>query len=349
MKKIGLISLLIFFIVILYTLLFPVRVLEKDSFKISREFDIRSQLSSEEIDGYYFSDNNRCGYFSSDYGMVSHAESAPGKYLAANIYGYVSFDKVGSELSFFSPLGALYRKVANFGYPYMLENSPYVYVIKTNGAGLSMYHINGSAYYENIQFNSLITSIAVDENRNSLVSTVDGKSYLLTPEGEFESTFENGDSRIKMSKATAIEEGAAHLAIVSGLYPEYLDIYERESGSRLLRLETGSNFNYSSYLNFINNRVYFEGIDNLHYYDFAGSEQGSLEITGTLKEVAHSEEGNLLVLTEKESLNYLYLFTPTGIKLFYAEFEENISNLNFLNEESFYFKLDEKIIKVEQS
>ena len=167
----------------MYTLLFPVKTTHNILYGINNYFDTKSELSELNIDGYYTSDNKECGYFSTIYGMVSSYSAGENEYVIANQFGYVTFSKVGNKIDFYSPGGKKYSTIENFGYPYLLENYPYVFILKTNGCGFSQYNITGELIKDNISFNSMITSISSDKESNTLISTVDGKVYYYDIDG----------------------------------------------------------------------------------------------------------------------------------------------------------------------
>lgn len=345
MKKIMLITVLIICIVIVHTLFFPRRIIEKRRFVINTSFSIKSAAKKRTtIDGYFISDNREAGYFSTQEGMVHYIPPVSGQLVDANLHGYVLFGKNGHNLTFFSSQGDLLGTSYDLGYPYMNEKYPYVHIISPDGKGFSLFTLSGKRLYPKKQLHSIITAIDIDKDAQTVISTVDANTLLINPEGKSTYMIENYKSKINLTKANTFQTDGSYLGLTTGIEPELIEVYDRETKSKVHSFKTDTNFNYQSYIAFHNGRIYYEGRETLHYLDLEKEKKGNLEYAGELLEVSYAENGNILLLSQHNSIRYLYLYSPGGIKIFYSEFYDDIDNINFINNDTFYFKLNDYII-----
>lgn len=345
MKKISLVTLLIICVVIIHTLFFPRRSTTRKRYIIGTYFSVNSdRASGAPVDGYFISDNREAGFFSSGQGMINYIPPVEGQLVEANQHGYVLFEKNGENLFFFSPGGDLLGTAYDKGYPYMNEHYPYVHVLSPDGKGFSLFTLSGSRLYPKRQLNSLITAISIDKDAQTVVSTIDANTLLINPEGKSTYMIENYKSKINITKANTIQEGGAYIGLTTGIEPEFIEIYDRESKSKVHSFQSGTNFNHQSYIAFNNGRIYYEGVQALNYLDLEKEKSGQVKYAGELLEVTYAGNGNILLLSQRDSIRYLYLYSSNGIKIFYSEFSENIDNINFINDDTFYFKLNDYIV-----
>jgi hypothetical protein len=348
MKKFIFYFFLFSIIVSVYTLLFPVNSYQKLSYFLNSTFFTDTiEQNGNKIDGYYYYDTE-VGYFSVDSGMTKTFKTAEDQSIQANIFGYVTYNKVGDTISFYINNGSKVKDVKNFGYPYIPADLPFVYILKTNGQGFTQYSISGDELLKNINFSALISSISVDKNGNTLVSNLDGKTFLYSPKGEvlFSTDSEGNDSKIIITKSNAIDMDGNYMGICSGLNPEYIELFQKKTGTRIAVLKSDTNFRYRSFMQFNKNRLYFEGKETLKYLDVQKKKEGKIDFVGELKEVQFDNSGNVICITSKGVLNYLTVYYPNGYKQFYKEFKSELSNLKVYDKNAFYFKNDNKIIKV---
>jgi hypothetical protein len=349
MKKFILFFILFSLIIIIHTLLFPVKLFQKQSFFPESFFSLDNTVTAKNIDGYYYSETET-GYLALKDGLVNVYKTTEDEYLQANIFGYVTYKKVSDTLSVFSNNRNKIKELKKFGYPYFSGDFPVFYVLKTNGTGFSLYTIQGEELIKEINYTSLITSISTDKNSNTLISNIDGKTFLYSPKGEvlFNTDSDGNDSKIIIAKSSTTDIDGQYIAICSGIDPEYIEIFQKKTGTRIAFLKTDTNFRYKNFMQFDKNRLYYEGIESLKFYDIDRKKDGEIKLTGEIKEIQFDKSGNILVLTLKDNINYLNVFTPSGIKQFYKEIKGEVNNLRVFGNSDFYFKMNNKIIKVKQ-
>lgn len=343
MKKI--ILLIIFFIlfILLYTLIVPVKLYKREIFVYKNHFNIRSEFKKGEIDGYFFNDKE-CGYFSSNNGMVSYYNTGEDEYIQANKKGFIVYKKYGNNFSLYTPEGKKIKDIGSFAYPYFSGENPIFYTIKTNGTGFSIYSINGEKIVNEINYNSIITSISTDRFLNTLVSTLDGKTYLYSIQGELLIVTDSSDSRINFVKTNSISEDGDYFAICAGIDPELIEIYQKKSETRIKKIDTNNNFNRRIFLEFNNNKLYYESKNSLEYYNILKKKFGSYLFKGELNDVKFDKKGNILILSSFNNIYYLTMYSPNSTIIFYKEFNKKIENIDFIDDYNIYFRFENFIV-----
>ena len=137
-----------------------------------------------------------------------------------------------------------------------------------------------------------------------------------------------------------------NIAVCSGIYPEYIEIFKKEDNTKIINYKTDTNFRYNILLCFVKDRLYFEGIEEVKFINLKNKKTGSINVKGEISEMKFNESGNILIASHKNNIYYLTIFSPKTKKVFYKEFINKISNFCFLNKETIYFKCDDKILKV---
>jgi hypothetical protein len=345
MKKTILLFLLFVIIICFFTLFIPVKLYKNKIYYVNDYFDMNKK-SVKKINGYY-SYQSECGYFSLDDGFVNIYLAAPDQFIESNIYGYVLYNKMGDTINLFNPEGNKVLDIKNFGYPYMTGDFPFFYVIKTNGTGFFCYSMKGEEVFKPVDYTSIITSVNSDKNGDTLVSNLDGETFLYSSKGDvlFNSDTIGSDSKIKIAKSNAIDEKGQNIAICTGLNPEYIEVYQVKNGKKLTQLKTDTNFKYRSFLQFNNNRIYYESVDKLMFFDLKKNGKGFIKTVGEIDEVKFDSSGNIFIISNIDNLYFMTIYDVYGNRKFYKEFLNKIDNLRLIGD-VIYFKSDDKIIRL---
>jgi len=347
MKKIILYFSLFFIIILLYTFLFPIKLYQKKSFYNESYFSTDNANNTNKIDGYYFYEN-KLGYFSIEKGLNKEISFESDQYFQSNLFGYVTYKKIGDTVILFASNGDKIKEIKNYGYPYFPGEYPYFYIIKTNGFGFSAFNFNGDEIIKNNNYTSMITSINYDKNGNTLVSNLDGKTYLYNLKGEilFSTDSEGNDSKIMIAKSNALDNEGQYIAICTGIEPEYIEIFQRKTGTRIFSLKNDFNSKYKIFMQFVQSRLYYESGNALKYFDCINKRQGKIELLGELKEVQFDNFGNIITLTEGNEINYIASYSQNGYRNYYKEIKGSVNNLKVFDANCFYYKMNNKIVKV---
>jgi len=321
----------------------PVRLYKRETFFYKKHFNINSDFQKAEIDGYFFNEKE-CGYFSSLNGMVSYYRVGEDEFIEANKLAFIVYKKYGNYFSLYTPDGVKIKDIGSFSYPYFSGEYPLFYCIKTNGSGFDLYSINGDKIVNEINYNSMITSISTDRFLNTLVSTIDARTYLYSIQGKLLFQTDSSDSKINFVKRNVINENGDYLAICSGIEPEIIEIYNINSQTRIKLFQTTNNFNRRTFLEFNNNKLYYESKEILSYYDINKKKFGGYKFKGELNEVKFDKQGNILILSSLDNIYYLTMYATNSTIIFYKEFNKKIENINFINDYSFYFRMENFIV-----
>ena len=346
MKNIILRFLIFSGVFICYLLFASINMSNNDIYRIKEYFKIGNNsksMKTKKDTGYFFSEKE-CGYFSFNEGFGFLKKVQEDQFILANNYFYLTYNKIGESINVFSPDGKEISKIRITGYPYISGDFPFFYVLKTNGSGFSTFSMTGDVLLDNIKYTSMISSISTDKYLNTLISTIDGKSYLYSSDGDLLHTIVEKDSEIVISKSNTIEHFGDKIAICSGINPEYIILYQKSSGKLITKFETDTNFRYKIFMKFANDKIYYEGIDSIKYYDMKKKKHGYIKNNGVLKEIVFSSNGYILTVTSDGVLYYLMIYTPDGEKKYYKDFISPVTNFNFFNKRDFYFKLNDKIV-----
>jgi len=326
--------------------LIPVKIYKNKIFYIDKAFDINSKADANFTSSGYFYSEYECGYFSIDHGMTFLKKIMDeNKYIYANSVFFTEYGKTGNYIDIYSNNGYLLKKIESYGYPFIPDESSNFFVIKSNSMGYSLLSISGDYIVKEKNFTSLITSLNIDKSLNTLASTIDGKSYLIDRKGKTIFETENRDSEYIIAKSNAINTDGDKLAICSGINPEYIEIYNLKKFTSIVKFKTDTNHRYQSFLKFFNNRLYYEGKDSLNYYDIKKHKFGSFPVRGLIEEVKFNKD-KILISSAEKGYKYMYVFSEKNNILCYKEFSDNISDFNFIDEDSFYFKLNQHILKM---
>ncbi len=303
----------------------------------------------------YFVDDDGVGYFSTTSATVTYYERAnpdlskvntsEQSFFVANINGYVRYQKVGSELSFYSNSGTLLKSVSSFSYPFISDStSDSVFVIKTNGAGFSSYTLGGESIVDDYVTNAFITSITANKNNQSAVSFSDSSVVLLDSAGEREFSMAENYSDIAITKGCAVDSEGKYLVSISGISPEVLTIYDLTVGDIYHQRETGGDLRYSPIIRIKKGLIYYETEGALNVLSINKEREVTLDVLGELREIDISGCGEVAILSRFAQSNYLYIYKPNGILSNYYEIDGNVSNLRYIGDDKVYFKVADSII-----
>ncbi len=347
MNKIWVVVLLFIIIFLVYFILSPKKINKKNNYFINKVINIDSNLvQAEEHDGFFYLEN-QCGYFSFKQGITHYRKCDDNEYILANNFFYLIFNDLEKNIKVFSPNGNKISEIFTNGYPYIYNNSSVFYILNNDNKSFSLYSDKCEKFFDDINFTSMITSISMDKNFNTLVSTIDGKTFLFTSKGEkiFDKKFD-GKSKIIITKSSMIDYEGNNIAVCSGLYPEYIEVFKTNDNNKSISYKTETNFRYNIFLLFLNNRLYFEGIDEVKYINLRNKKNGSIDVKGEISELKFDDSGNILIASQQNQIYYLTIYSSKSEKIFHKEFSNKISNFCFLDKQTLYFKYNDKILQI---
>lgn len=351
--KIILQSFLVLLLTLLYQILF-VDTLGSQLWYVNSGFiDLSADIVKPEstINGFCII-NNTLHYYNTDIlERVQHISVDEKSMIVANQTGYVQYTKYGNEMKFYSNRSDLLRTISTSCYPHMFDNQPVVYLIKSNGSGFSSEHLSGGTFLNEFSSNSLITSINVDKNLQTALSFLDGNCLVLNGEGQtIFSTFCT-QSRINITKTAKISSDGTLLGVVQGIDPQYLKVFKIEDGTIMLKKELDFDMRYSPLLFLNKDKVYVENGENLEVLSHNIKKRKkplSLQTQGELNEFVVGPKGQVLLSSRDKFFYYLLVYNERGIKTYYMEFPSLVQNLTWVDEVSFSFVYDNKVILMKE-
>lgn len=347
MNKYWTVSLIFIFIFVVYFFVVPRNIYKKNNYYIEKIINIKNDSpKTGNHEGYFYSENE-CGYFSLNEGITHYKKSENEKFILANNLFYLIYDKSKNLIELFSPKGELISTLVANGYPYIYNNLPIFFIIKNDNRGISLFTNKGEKLFDNVTFTSIITSISLDKNINTLVSTMDGNTYLFSTKGElvFNNEF-NYDSEIIITKSSTIDYSGENIAVCSGINPEYIEVFRKSDNFKIHKYKTETNFRYNILMQFVKNRLYYEGMQEIKFINIKNKKTGALKIIGEIIEMKFDDSGNILIATRNDDIYYLTIFSFKSRKVFYKEFNESISSFCFLKSDVLYFRCNDNIVKI---
>lgn len=326
----------------------PIKISSSKNFNITSVIDLNQNETKNlepdaflwsKIDVIYFSFKNK-----SFFKYTTNQNSL----LSANNLFFVEFNKENSNISIYSNKGVLIKTIQEKALVYIPKDLPIFFLIKSNGKVLSILTMNGDYLLKDITVDSLITSISIDKNFNTLISTIDGNTILIDKIGKILFKTKNNKSKFSIAKANTISENGKLLAICCGKDPEYIEIYDLKTGKIIKEIKNKKNNLEKIFLQFENRKLYYQNENTLCYYDLKKNKSYVFHTNGIIKDIA-LKDNNVLIVTTDGVIDYLYLYSSNNQLLCYKELANPISDINFINSYSFFFKYNDKIIKMSYS
>ena len=116
--------------------------------------------------------------------------------------------------------------------------------------------------------------------------------------------------------ALALSSDAEYLAVIAGLYPQSLSVYQKkqESYNLVQRIELSDSVRSNTFMAFSDNMLMYEDAGGISLISMTTSGRFTMEFAGALKGVAYdSSEDHVWVLAEKDDgSRFIHLFLYDG-------------------------------------
>ncbi len=352
MKRFVLFFLFIFFLISFYTFIVPVRAQRVSYYEIEKAFSAKMpQDASNDIgdkpDGYFFTDTS-IGYFNSDNGMTWRYDCPDKTYLTGNIYGYITYRDGENAAVIYSNSGRKEHSIGTNQVPYFAADLPFFYGVHRDGLGFCLYSLNGERMYDTVDYSSMITTINQNADGVTIVSDMGGNTNVYSVTGEVLYTTKADYSAVNFAKSSIISEDNQRYAVCVGLEPELIEIFSLKTGTRQHKFETDTNFHYAMRMYMNKDYLYYEADGSVNRYNLKKKKTDKFAYNGQMCDVKYDKDGCIYILssetTNNESIYYLNLYAPNGIRQYYRELSGKVDNLNILQNGKFYFRLNENIV-----
>ncbi|MBR6061085.1 MAG: hypothetical protein IKP67_03320 [Spirochaetales bacterium] len=359
MKKFILMFLFLSLMISIYSFLIPVRIHDADYFEIRRAFSVAFD-SDNTVDrytdtpnGYYFTDNS-VGYFNTDDGQMVWQYTCPtGEYLTANMYAYVTYREDKTSKFVFSNAGRSICSVATTKIPYFADDLPYFYGLQPDGFGFCKYSLNGERLFDDKNGSSMITTIGGNAEGWTIVSDMSGNTTVYSAAGDVVQGTDSHYSTINFAKTSILSHDNERFAICSGMQPEVMEIFSLKTGTQQYKFETVTNFPHVVMMYMDKDNFYYEGDGSVNRFNMKKNKTYKFGFSGQMCDAKFDRQGNVLILSSESKADndiyYLNLYSPTGVKYYYREFNMPVDNLGPFDGDSFYFRLNNNIVVCEKT
>lgn len=290
-KKGVLAGLLLPLTMILYLLLFPLRLTGELSFTPEwyTSLDSVNAIGGSSGTPFYLPGDigGVVGYVSSS-GDLVHTEKVFHRVVISS-EGFISYGRTGGPLILQSPEGYLQAQIGTEGYPIFRKGG--LYIFTRDRRGVSRWSLQGErAWFHNN--GSIITSIDVQEE-GVVVGALDGTVWLIDPQGT-STLLANGAGSIY---ACAISPEMNLLSTISGVDPQLLSVYSLGEGESMLLWSRSlpSSLPRSRYLSFWDgySRLVVETPEGLEVVDWRGKKEWKYPMDAALSQMELGGVGEL--------------------------------------------------------
>lgn len=328
----------------IYNLLTPMKLGRDFFYKIENVIDTRSEVMNFSADGYYKT-AGEIGYYNIKNSSMVHRRLTEDDYLVeGNSIGYAVYKKYGMDIELYSNRGNLIKAMSSPTYPYMPSDWPVAYFVKSNASGFSSYLLTGDMLVKEHNSNSMITSISNNKLLSTAVTFIDGKALLIDRDNQIVLTAENNLSEISVAKAAAVTEDGKYFSVITGVNPEVMTVYDTSTRSIVRRFETGNDIRYSPLIKTIDDRIYYETVNGISYFDINDKRLRTIDYRGELLEIDVSAKKDVLILSKYNGIYYLYIYNSKGVRTYYNEYTSEVSNARFSGEHVFVYKFENYIV-----
>ncbi len=202
--------------------------------------------------------------------------------------------------------GRIHSVVQEKGYPFFLQNR--LFILDPNGSAVCEYDIPTKKLIWERKFASIITDIAVSSKTQgkgiTVVALLNGTQFVVNPQGKTIDVLAGDDFGIPVSFACALSDSAEHIAVISGLDPQILRLYDYDKNVCTLIKEwkLESSFRRKILLQFSDSDKYlmFEQTNGLSILELSTGEIMSYDVAGRVIDI-------LPGMTEQGLLGFSFL------------------------------------------
>jgi len=202
--------------------------------------------------------------------------------LALGTDRFVNYEQLSPRINVENPSGQVVASFAQDGYPVYLNDR--LYVLSPDRSGISEYDKSGKLLWRH-KAGSIITSVAAGV-KLSVLGLLDGHIEIVDGTGTTVYRDAPTGSSIPIILGIAISAAEDRIAVVSGLEPQVLSIYER-SGGQWTATQTrrlGSDFRRPVLVRALRGSgdFAFEGSESVRIYSQQGRRLVSVPLSGSL-------------------------------------------------------------------
>ncbi len=216
----------------------------QDFFTSSQISRARSATTFTEFDYPYYNHKNTLAYITAA-GTISHFIRGDHKLIfSPSKKAYLSYNAIGSNITFYDYTGRKKWSLLTPGYAHLSPQGSIVLVVSTDNSSITLYNQARERLLPKTYLGAYITDFQFAPYNDSLVlGTIEGTAYhykYLSAELE---TWEVPSSLYTYIKSIEISQNAQYIAILSGLQPERLTLYQTQEQTIPLQTSTPTPLN----------------------------------------------------------------------------------------------------------
>jgi len=236
---------------------------------------------------------NRFGYIDGA-GTIHYLDNV--RYgLALGEDRFVNYPRVSPRIDVEDPSGATVISINQDGYPVYIHNR--LYVLSPDQTEISEYDRNGKPLWQK-QLGGIITAVAAG-TKLTVIGLLDGSFEAVNQTGKAVFRDEPAGSSVPIILGIAVSDAEDHIAVVSGLNPQMLTIYERSGdqyiASQSRRLLTDFRHPVSVECVAGTSNVAYEAGKGVDIFSITDRRTASVEIPGVLHSLLPERVQGLLV------------------------------------------------------
>ncbi len=342
LKWIPVVSLVIYILL----LIFPRNIGKEKQYILKTKFNIsEDNISNIRIDGYYNTEKNS-GYYNDKTGIIKNIAKKTDEEILINSYGYLKYEKTGKIIYGFSQSDVILFELQSSGYPYITDDSPFFYVIKSNGMGITYYNFKGHQMFPSKDYTSIITGVSTDINRNTFVTTFSGEAYLYDIKGNVIFDISIGKIESPIFLKNGIVDRNGHLAAtMTGIEQEKINVYDIKSRTLINTFNNVSVNRYAGFIYINDGIVYYENGSKISSINIQNKNRFDYPFAGNLNSVIVSDNNELLISSSIDGLTHIKLVSKNGVDLFYRCFIGSVSSINYRKTEKITLLVNDSLLQ----
>ena len=189
----------------------------------------------------------------------------PEEQVSASIKNYITYQKMGNQLSMWDWRGYPLWNITSFGYPFLSPLGNRFVLLSTDNTSISLYDSERNLILPKTFLDTMITDFQFCPfNDNLWVGTSSGLLLLIDYQGRF--LFEKNiqASRYNYVKSVFIAADGSYYGALVGLYPEWLILYDK-NGRELWRRDTKRDRRrrFSIFIDHLGKQVLEQDVDSI--------------------------------------------------------------------------------------
>ncbi|MFC1503806.1 hypothetical protein ACFL6D_00150 [Spirochaetota bacterium] len=180
-----------------------------------------------ELNYHYY--KNRLFYFNETGDLLHQLILEKNTLVSPTSSYYVIYNKIGDKVHLYRKNGVKIWELETHSYPNISYKGTLIAILSTDNTTVTLYDNNRNIIFEKSAISTLITDYKFcifDES--FCVGTMEGFIFYINYTGKISFKIKTPESKINFVKSVAIGNKGNYVAALSGLYPEYISVYNKK-------------------------------------------------------------------------------------------------------------------------